>query len=74
MSYHRPDSSTSVDDSVEEGKAAANFLIHMGDVRCAFSIIHGFWERNCYTEARRGLEFYKETIYTLLAAKDEKLK
>ena len=29
-------------------------------------ITYGLWAKGCYTEARRGKEFYTETIYTLL--------
>ena len=27
-------------------------------------ITYGLWAKGCYTEARRGKEFYTETIYT----------
>ncbi len=33
-------------------------------------IAYGLWAKGCYTEARRGQEFYTETIYTLLAVVD----
>jgi len=30
-------------------------------------ISYGLWAKGCYTDTRRGKEFYTETIYTLLA-------
>jgi len=33
-------------------------------VSCFQGITYGLWAKGCYTETRRGKEFYMEDIYT----------